>query len=84
LLPGENVGFEGPMDPAPIRIKGFASSKVLLHNRVLARWATRKYKKLKHRFRRAEQWLLRVAQRSPQLFAHWQLGARRGSAIGAV
>jgi hypothetical protein len=27
-------------------------------NRVLARWATRKYKKLKHRFRRAEQWLL--------------------------
>src|SRR6516165_683773 len=53
-------------------------------NRVLARWATRKYKKLKHRFRRAEQWLLRVAQRTPQLFAHWQLGARRGSAMGAV
>jgi len=53
-------------------------------NRVLARWATRKYKKLKHHFRRAEQWLLRVAQRTPQLFAHWQLGAQRGSAMGAA
>ena len=53
-------------------------------NHVLARWATWKYKKLRHRFRRAEQWLLRVSQRAPQLFAHWQLGAHRGSAMGAV
>jgi RNA-directed DNA polymerase len=53
-------------------------------NRVLARWAKRKYEKLRHRFGRAEQWLLRVSQREPQLFAHWQLGAQRGSAMGAV
>ena len=43
-------------------------------NRVLARWATRKYKKLHHHFRRAEQWLLRISKRDPRLFAHWQLG----------
>jgi RNA-directed DNA polymerase len=53
-------------------------------NRVLARWATRKYKKLKHHFRRAEQWLLRISKRDPRLFAHWQLRVQRGSAMGAV
>jgi RNA-directed DNA polymerase len=53
-------------------------------NRVLARWATRKCKKLRHRFRRAEQWLRRVSQRDPRLFTHWQLRALRGSAMGAV
>ena len=53
-------------------------------NRVLARWATRKYKKLRHRFRRAEQWLLRISKRDPRLFAHWQLAVQRGSAMGAV
>jgi len=41
-------------------------------NSVLVRWATRKYKKLNHRFRRAEQWLRRVSHRDSQLFAHWQ------------
>lgn len=53
-------------------------------NGVLARWATRKYKKLRHHFRRAEQWLLRISRRDPQLFAHWELGAQRGSTAGAV
>jgi len=53
-------------------------------NRVLARWATRKYKKLHHHFGRAEQWLLRISKRDPRLFAHWQLGGQRGSAMGAV
>jgi RNA-directed DNA polymerase len=53
-------------------------------NRVLARWATRKYKKLRHRFRRAEQWLRRVSQRDSRLFTHWQLRAQSGSAMGAV
>ncbi len=46
---------------------------VLRHvNRTLIRWATRKYKKLKHHTRRAEHWLAGVAQREPQLFTHWQ------------
>jgi RNA-directed DNA polymerase len=53
-------------------------------NRVLARWATRKYKKLRHHFRRAEQWLRCVSQRDPRLFTHWQLRAQSGSAMGAV
>jgi RNA-directed DNA polymerase len=53
-------------------------------NCVLARWATRKYKKLRHHFRRAEQWLLRVSRRDPRLFTHWQLGAPLGPAMGAV
>jgi hypothetical protein len=35
-------------------------------------WATGKYKKLRHHFRRAEQWLSRVSRRDPQLFARWQ------------
>ena len=53
-------------------------------NRVLARWATRKYKKLRHHFRRADQWITRVSRRDLQLFAHWQIGAQRGSTAGAV
>jgi RNA-directed DNA polymerase len=53
-------------------------------NRVLARWATRKYKKLRHHFRRAEQWITRISRRDLRLFAHWQIGVQRGSAAGAV
>ena len=53
-------------------------------NGVLTRWPTRKYKKRRHHFRRAEQWLLRISRRDPRLFAHWQLGAQRGFAAGAV
>jgi RNA-directed DNA polymerase len=47
----------------------------LVHmNRILARWATRKYKKLRGHRRRAEHWLGQVARREPGLFAHWQMG----------
>ena len=46
----------------------------LLHiDRKLARWATRKFKRLRRHRRRAEQWLRRVAHRQPGLFAHWRL-----------
>jgi len=46
----------------------------LLHiDRKLARWATRKFKRLRRHRRRAEQWLRRVARRQPGLFAHWRL-----------
>jgi RNA-directed DNA polymerase len=40
---------------------------------VLARWAARKYKKLRGHLRRARHWLARVAQTRPRLFAHWKL-----------
>jgi len=53
-------------------------------NRHLARWACRKYKRLKRRERRSMSWLAEIAQRSPRLFAHWRLGARPdGWAMGA-
>jgi group II intron reverse transcriptase/maturase len=42
-------------------------------DRVLARWAERKYKKLHRHSRRARHWLARVAQTRPGLFAHWKL-----------
>ena len=42
-------------------------------NNILARWASRKYKRLRGRKRGAHLWLQRIAQRQPCLFAHWQL-----------
>jgi RNA-directed DNA polymerase len=43
-------------------------------DRILMRWAMRKYKKLKGRRRRAMHWLGRLARKQPQLFAHWRSG----------
>jgi RNA-directed DNA polymerase len=43
-------------------------------NSTLARWAERKYKKLRHHSRRAMHWLGKIAKREPNLFAHWKLG----------
>lgn len=42
-------------------------------DRMLAKWAMRKYKKLRGHQRRAQQWLTRIARKQPKLFAHWQL-----------
>jgi RNA-directed DNA polymerase len=42
-------------------------------DRRLVRWATRKYKRLRGHRRRAEHWLRRIANRQPELFAHWRL-----------
>lgn len=53
-------------------------------DRSLARWAYRKYKKLRGHLRRATHWLARISRRDSQLFAHWQMGVRRGSLAGAV
>ena len=66
----------------------FYRSELLLFlrrlNTHLVRWATRKYKRLKRRERRAMAWLAQIAHRSPRLFAHWRLGARPdGWAMGA-
>jgi RNA-directed DNA polymerase len=53
-------------------------------NRHLARWACRKFKRLRRRERRAMAWLAEVARRAPRLFAHWRFGAcPDGWAMGA-
>jgi RNA-directed DNA polymerase len=53
-------------------------------DRSLARRAYRKYKKLRRHLRRATHWVARISQHDPKLFAHWQMGVRRGSPAGAV
>jgi len=45
-------------------------------NRILTRWATRKYKKLRGHKRRAENRLGRIAEKQPYLFYHWQIGLK--------
>ena len=42
-------------------------------NNILARWASRKYKRLKGHKRRAFLWLQCIARRQSRLFVHWQL-----------
>ena len=42
-------------------------------NHTLARWASRKFKRLRRHQRRATHWLGRLARREPRLFAHWEL-----------
>lgn len=39
----------------------------------LARWARRKYKRLKGSQTRARDWIKRIARQNPGLFAHWQI-----------
>ena len=52
-------------------------------DRSLAHWAYRKYKKLRGHLRRATHWIARISRRDSKLFAHWQMGVRRGSLVGA-
>jgi group II intron reverse transcriptase/maturase len=42
-------------------------------NYKLVLWAARKFKRFRGHRQRAERWLLDVAQRQPDLFAHWRL-----------
>ena len=49
-----------------------------------ARWAERKYKKLRGQLRSATHWVACISRRDPKLWAHWQIGERRGSMAGAV
>ena len=54
-------------------------------NEHLVRWATRKYKRLHRRPRRARKLLSRIAQQYPLLFAHWRIGIKpAGWTTGAV
>lgn len=45
-------------------------------NTVLAKWAMRKYKKLRTSFVNAAQYIERTAKHRPKLFAHWAAGMR--------
>ena len=45
-------------------------------DRLLVRWACRKYKRFRGRPLRAARWLRRLAERDPGLFAHWQFAAQ--------
>jgi len=40
----------------------------------LRRWVANKYKRVKSSQRRAQKWLVEMAQRKPKLFVHWQHG----------
>lgn len=42
-------------------------------DRILARWAGRKYKRFKGHKRQAGQWVAAAAMRQPGLFAHWRM-----------
>ena len=44
--------------------------------RILVRWAQRKYKRLRRHKTRAARWLGGIAKREPRLFAHWRLGIK--------
>jgi RNA-directed DNA polymerase len=52
-------------------------------DRILARWAHRKFKSLRRHKRRTHHWLLHVVRRQPDLFAHWSLLYGRGRTMGA-
>ena len=45
-------------------------------NRAIARWAMRKFKKLRRNKTRAMEWVRSVAKQRPHLFPHWGLGFR--------
>ena len=55
-------------------------SALLCLNLTLSRWAMRKYKRLARHLQRAMHWLGRVAQQTPDLFAHWRIATSRLSA----
>ena len=50
----------------------------------LARWARRKYKKLRGKRRQSILWVSSVRRYKPGLFAHWRPRTTKGSLMGAV
>jgi hypothetical protein len=58
--------------------KSELAASLRLLNEHLARWAQRKYKRLRGRPGRTWDFLHRVAGREPALFAHWSIGLRPG------
>jgi RNA-directed DNA polymerase len=54
-------------------------------NRIMTKWAMRKYRRFRRRPKKAMYWLGTVAKRDPSLFAHWQMGVKPdGWTMGAV
>jgi hypothetical protein len=50
----------------------------------LARWAMQKFKRFRGKYARAMDWLQKVYQHQPDLFAHWRLVAFTASrTVGA-
>jgi len=45
-------------------------------NMTLVAWAMRKYKALKRRKTRASIFLEKIAEKEPQMFAHWRIGMK--------
>jgi RNA-directed DNA polymerase len=57
------------------RFHASAFNAVARHiNRAIARWAMRKFKKLRGHKSRAVEWVERIAQQRPYLFTHWRKG----------
>jgi len=54
--------------------RSMMSQVLRLINFDLVLWARRKYKSFRGHSGRARDWLARIAQRDPALFAHWRLG----------
>jgi RNA-directed DNA polymerase len=50
----------------------------------LARWAQRKFKRFRQRPKGARDWLRRVVNTTPDLFAHWRFLYGNGRMLGAV
>lgn len=54
-------------------------------NDLVVRWACRKFKRFRRRPKRARAFLVGIARREPELFAHWAIGIKpSGSTMGAV
>lgn len=54
-----------------------ALKRVLSHlNRILVKWAARKYKRFKGSYHQALKWLRRLSEREPRALFHWQLGLK--------
>lgn len=50
---------------------------VLQHmNKLLVRWAMRKYKRLRNRKVRAIKWMSEISERNSHLFEHWRIGVK--------
>lgn len=45
-------------------------------NRILVKWASRKYKRLRRHQRRSEYWLGRISRKQAYLFCHWECGLK--------
>jgi RNA-directed DNA polymerase len=56
--------------------KSELSQTFQMFNRILLRWAMRKYKKLRRRVNKTIRWLGRIANNQRWLFVHWQAGFR--------